>query len=143
MGGHLKEPCSRSEGEAAARGGQSVSESLPLGHASSALVQTGLVTLAAHTCFHPCLFVSCSRTHSLGRVTGAAAGAAAPLTPVPSSPCGDRGCCQVHALQLPCAAVMFSPLCAHCGDGVGSRPWAGRVRARSGDTPVSHHRPPR
>lgn len=60
MGGHLKEPGAgllRRE-EAGMVADTVVSESLALGHASSALVQTCRAGSDNHTCFHPCLFPS-------------------------------------------------------------------------------------
>lgn len=126
MGGHLKELPGRVAHEG---GSRDVVDSRFL---SRSLLDTPHELLSRHvwpcwtphTCFHPCLFPSCSRTPSLSQVIGAVAGAPGPLNPLG----GDSGCCQLHALQLPecCSRVLVTGHSrSHCGDELGNLPWAG------------------
>lgn len=89
------------------------------------------------TCFHPCLFLSCSRTHSLGRGTGAAAGAAAPRTLCSRLCVGTvaaaRGThCSYRAL------VLFSPLWGRRGEPPMGRTRQSRVGTHLGATTGRH-----
>lgn len=126
MGGHLKERPGRVAHEGGSRDvvdSRLLSRSLWTRLVNSCPDTFGHVG-PPHTCFHPCLFPSCSRTPSLSQVIGAVAGAPGPLNPLG----GDSGCCQLHALQLPecCSHVLITGRSrSHCGDDLGNLPWAG------------------
>lgn len=143
MGGHLKELCGLRSG------GRKSRRVVDIQFLNHSLLDTPHQLLCRHvwprwtphTCFHPCLFLSCSRTHSLSQVVGAVAVAAASLNPVQSSPSEDSSCCQVYALQLPvCYGHVFIP-----GPTVGTVRGAAHgqeSQSQVGDTPVSHYRQP-
>lgn len=115
-----------------------MTEPLPLGHASSALVQTGLVALAAPHLLSP-VFVSVvfqnpqPRPRDWSRCWSGSAS-----DPVRSSLCGDSGCCQGHALQLPCASPVLPtvyPLWGRRGEPPVGRTRQSRVRGHTWEPP--------